>query len=42
VGIIIGRKEKIKRENLKRETHGPALGMIGGRVYVPTRSQTPA
>jgi hypothetical protein len=23
VGIIIGRKEKVKRENLKRETHGP-------------------
>ena len=23
VGIKIGRKEKVKRENLKRETHGP-------------------
>ncbi len=23
MGIIIGRKEKVKRENLKRETHGP-------------------
>ena len=23
MGIIIGRKEKVKRENLKRETRGP-------------------
>ncbi len=23
VGILIARKEKVKRENLKRETHGP-------------------
>jgi hypothetical protein len=23
VGIIIGRKEKVKRENLNRETRGP-------------------
>jgi hypothetical protein len=26
VGIIIGRKEKVNRENLKRETCGPVAG----------------
>ncbi len=25
MGIIIGRKEKVKRENLKRETRGPVV-----------------
>ena len=35
-------KVKIKRENLKRETHGPMVRRYWWEAYVPTVSQTPA
>jgi hypothetical protein len=42
MGIIIGRKKKVKRENLKRENRGPVARQDWCKGHVPSESQMPA